>query len=133
MRTSNLMVIHYVHDMSRAVAFYRDVLGLRVRSESPGWSMLACGDATVALHIIEAGTPEGLTKHAGLNLQVDDLEAAVTEVERAGGRLHAIREASPPQVPVRLAEMFDCEGNAFETAPVRNADALHQPRCHMTL
>lgn len=108
------MVVQYVHDMKRAVAFYRDALGLKVVGESPGWSMLACGDAFVGLHIIEKGVTEGLARHAGLNLQVDNLETAVAAVTKAGGSLHVIREAEPPQVPVRLAGVKDSEGNRFE-------------------
>ena len=37
-------------DMDRAVMFYKDVIGLEVKSQSAGWSELAYGDATVALH-----------------------------------------------------------------------------------
>ena len=114
MRALNLMVIHYVHDMSRAVAFYRDALGLRIVSKSPGWSMLSCGVALIGLHVIEPGLAEGPLPHAGLNLQVEHLESAVEDIRKAGGSLHAIREARLPQVPVRLAEMQDSEGNAFE-------------------
>jgi predicted enzyme related to lactoylglutathione lyase len=114
MHASNLMVIQYVYDMPRAVAFYRDALGLRVVSESPGWSMLSCGDALVGLHVIGPGGAEGLAPHAGLNLQVDDLESAIADVRKAGGGLRVVREAEPPRVPVRLAEVLDSEGNAFE-------------------
>jgi predicted enzyme related to lactoylglutathione lyase len=114
MRVSSLMVIQYVYEMSRAVAFYRDALGLQVISESSGWSMLSCGDALVGLHAIGPGVSEGLARHAGLNLRVDDLEAAVADISRAGGRLIKVREAEPPLVPVRLAEVQDPEGNVFE-------------------
>jgi predicted enzyme related to lactoylglutathione lyase len=114
MHASNLMVIQYVYDMPRAVAFYRDALGLRVVSESPGWSMLSCGDALVGLHMIGPEVAEGLSPHAGLNLQVDDLETAIADVCKAGGSLRTVREAEPPRVPVRLAEVLDSEGNAFE-------------------
>lgn len=116
MRGSNLMVIQYVYDMSRAVAFYRDALGLPVVSESSGWSMLSCGDGDAfgGLHIIEPGVSEGVARHAGLNLQVDELETAVADICKAGGRLLTIREAELPRVPVRLAEVQDSEGNGFE-------------------
>ena len=33
-------------DMDRAVAFYRDVVGLKVNSQSPMWSELAHVEAT---------------------------------------------------------------------------------------
>jgi predicted enzyme related to lactoylglutathione lyase len=113
-RTSNVLVILYVHDMDRAIAFYRDTLSLDLVERSPGWSMLSCGDALIGLHIIEPGVEEGIVSHAGLNLQVDELEPAVAEIQKAGGRLRAIREADPPHVPVRLAEVNDSEGNGFE-------------------
>ncbi len=43
-------VIKYVSDMKRAVEFYRDVLGLPLKFESPGWSEFATGETTLALH-----------------------------------------------------------------------------------
>ncbi len=42
-------VIKYVSDMNRAVAFYRDVLGLPLKFESQGWSEFAMGETTLAL------------------------------------------------------------------------------------
>jgi len=39
-----------VSDMKRAVSFYRDVLGLPLRFESPGWTEFATDGATLALH-----------------------------------------------------------------------------------
>jgi predicted enzyme related to lactoylglutathione lyase len=108
------MVIQYVYDMPRAVAFYRDALGLNLISQSGGWSRLSCGDALVGLHIIEKGASEGLARHAGLNVQVDNLETAIEDICKAGGRLLIIREADVPRVPVRLAVVQDSEGNGFE-------------------
>ena len=108
------MVVQYVYDMPRAVAFYRDALGLPIVSQSSGWSMLSCGDALIGLHIIEPGVSEGLAQHDGLNLQVENLESAVAAVSKSGGSLRTIREAELPHVPVRLAEVKDSEGNAFE-------------------
>ena len=43
-------VIVFVSDMKRAVAFYRDALGLPLRFESPGWTEFATEGATLALH-----------------------------------------------------------------------------------
>src|SRR5262245_12087603 len=39
--------------MQRAVSFYRDVLGLPLRFESPGWTEFATAGATLALHTSE--------------------------------------------------------------------------------
>jgi lactoylglutathione lyase len=46
--------IVFVSDMKRAVSFYRDVLGLPLRFESPGWTEFATEGATLALHSSEA-------------------------------------------------------------------------------
>jgi catechol 2,3-dioxygenase-like lactoylglutathione lyase family enzyme len=35
--------IRFVADMDKAVKFYRDVLGLKVKFESPGWSEFVTG------------------------------------------------------------------------------------------
>jgi len=43
-------VIQFVSDMDRAVKFYRDVLGLPLRFESPGWSEFSTGETSLALH-----------------------------------------------------------------------------------
>jgi predicted enzyme related to lactoylglutathione lyase len=43
-------VIEFVEDMQRAINFYRDVVGLAVLFESPGWSEFATGETKLALH-----------------------------------------------------------------------------------
>ncbi len=43
-------VMVMVTDMQRSVAFYRDVLGLTLRFESPGWSEFSTGPTTLVLH-----------------------------------------------------------------------------------
>lgn len=52
MRVSYAMV--FVSDMKRSVAFYRDVIGLPLKFESPGWTEFATEGATLALHASEA-------------------------------------------------------------------------------
>lgn len=42
--------IVFVSDMKRSVSFYRDVVGLPLRFESPGWTEFATDGATLALH-----------------------------------------------------------------------------------
>jgi lactoylglutathione lyase len=46
--------IVFVSDMRRSVSFYRDVLGLSLKFESPGWTEFATEGATLALHASEA-------------------------------------------------------------------------------
>jgi lactoylglutathione lyase len=51
-------VLIFVSDMKRSVSFYRDVLGLPLRFESPGWTEFATEGATLALHASERSRPE---------------------------------------------------------------------------
>ena len=50
--------IVFVSDMKRAVSFYRDVLGMPLRFESPGWTEFATDGATLALHLSEGPDSE---------------------------------------------------------------------------
>ncbi|HYM35945.1 MAG TPA: VOC family protein [Steroidobacteraceae bacterium] len=43
----------FVSDMGKSVEFYRDVLGIPLRFQSPGWSEFATDGATLALHRAE--------------------------------------------------------------------------------
>ena len=43
-------VMKFVADMDRVVAFCRDVLGLPLKFQSPGWSEFLTGETTLALH-----------------------------------------------------------------------------------
>jgi lactoylglutathione lyase len=56
--------IVFVSDMSRSVAFYRDMLGLPLRFESPAWSEFTTEGATLALHrTVDAAS--GVESHQG--------------------------------------------------------------------
>jgi lactoylglutathione lyase len=60
--------IVFVSDMRRSVAFYRDVLGLPLRFESPGWTEFATEGATLALHqseIVESAKDNPRQEPAG--------------------------------------------------------------------
>jgi lactoylglutathione lyase len=52
-------IIEFVADMDRAVAFYRDVVGLPLKFQSPEWSEFATGETTLALHPASAKNPAG--------------------------------------------------------------------------
>jgi lactoylglutathione lyase len=71
--------IVFVSDMSRAVSFYRDMLGLTLRFETPDWTELETGAATLALHLstapADARDPrEAPAGRARPGLSVSDLE-----------------------------------------------------------
>ena len=111
----NPIVIHYVHDMERAKAFYMSVFDVEPVFESPGWTPLDFGPIELALHILYPNStePEAPLPHAGLNLEVDNIEAIQARVEQQGGSLTELREPSGG-VPVRVATLVDSEGNGFE-------------------
>jgi len=46
--------IVYVSNMLRSITFYRDVLGIPLKFESPGWTEFATEGATLVLHAAEA-------------------------------------------------------------------------------
>ena len=115
MKGRNPIVIHYVHDMDRAKRFYASVFEVLPVFESPGWTTLDFDAIELALHILHPGSsePENPIPHAGLNLEVDNIEAMQAEIERLGGQLIELREPDD-FVPVRVASFRDCEGNGFE-------------------
>ena len=75
--------IHFVSDMDRAVAFYRDTVGLELKFSSPEWSEFATGTTTLALHPASAENPAGTT-HLGLHS--DDIAGVHRSLTAAGVR-----------------------------------------------
>jgi predicted enzyme related to lactoylglutathione lyase len=74
-------VIKFVSDMGRAVKFYRDVLGLQLKFESPGWSEFATGETILALHLESAKNPAGTIE---LGFNVADVEAFYRDMSAKG-------------------------------------------------
>ena len=63
--------IEFVGDMKRAVKFYRDVLGLPLKFESPDWSEFSTGETTLALHQASDKNPVGKVE---IGFDVPDLQ-----------------------------------------------------------
>ncbi len=96
--------IRFVADMDRAVAFYRDTVGLPLKFSSPEWSEFATGSTTLALHPASTENPAGTT-HLGLH--ADDIASAHRQMTAAGVRF--TRDPTP-QHGITLAEFVDPEG-----------------------
>jgi predicted enzyme related to lactoylglutathione lyase len=96
--------IHFVADIERAVAFYRDTVGLELKFSSPEWSEFATGATTLALHPASAENPAGTT-HLGLH--TDEIAAVHRRLTDAGVRF---TRAPTPQHGITLAEFVDSEG-----------------------
>ena len=110
-------VIVFVSNMARSVAFYRDVLGLPVRFESPKWTEFETPGTTLALHI--ADTPSGTAIAADaipagqchLGFAVEDLDAF-----HAGMVAKGVPCLQPPEEEDfggRLAGYADPNGQPF--------------------
>lgn len=106
--------IHYLYDMSRARRFYESVFDVSPSFASPGWTTLNFDSFELALHILSPGDiSEAPMPHAGLNLEVDRIETMQTAIEKCGGKMIELREATS-HVPDRVASFRDPEGNGFE-------------------
>jgi len=108
--------IIFVSDMARSIAFYRDVLGLPLRFETPEWTEFDTPGSTLALHLADDSSsatsrqnsiPAGI---CNLGFTVEDIDAfhhemiakGVTclqppEVEDFGGKLAGY--ADPDELP----------------------------------
>lgn len=73
--------IKFVGDMDRAVKFHRDVLGLALKFESPGWSEFSTGETTLALHPASEKNPAGKVE---LGFTVPDVEAFYRNMSAKG-------------------------------------------------
>jgi predicted enzyme related to lactoylglutathione lyase len=77
-------VYYWTADMDRAVAFYQDVVGLRlVRREADQWAQFDAGPVQFALHGHIEGNPVA-TGGATAVFRVDDLDTAVRSLQGKG-------------------------------------------------
>ena len=111
-------VYYSVEDMKRAVAFYRDVLGLRVIDENPYWTSLDLGGVRVGLHWTEGKKLPYIARddhgpHAGacLTLRVEDIHSTVEQLRRRGVRFLGDVTDAPWG---SLATFEDSEGNVLK-------------------
>ncbi len=108
MRLTYAMV--FVSEMSRSVAFYRDVIGLPLKFESPEWTEFATEGATLALHKGEPGSQSPGSKQAGLcrpGLAVSDIDTFHKRMLEAG--VPCVQE--PRELHgVRIAQYTDPDG-----------------------
>jgi lactoylglutathione lyase len=98
-------VIKFVADMDRAVKFYRDILGLPLKFQSPDWSEFVTGETTLALHPASPQNPGGT---AELGFTVADIQGFYREKSQEG-----VQFSMPPTKQDYggvLAEFVDSEG-----------------------
>jgi predicted enzyme related to lactoylglutathione lyase len=98
-------VIKFVADMDRAVKFYRDVLGLQLTFESPGWSEFVTGETRLALHPASTKNPAGAVE---LGFTVPDIQKFHQDMVAKG-----VQFTMPPtkqDFGGLLAQFVDSEG-----------------------
>ena len=99
-RTQLRYVIKFMADMGKAVKFYRDVLGLELKFESPGWSEFVTGETTLALRPASEKSRAGKVE---LGFTVGDVEAFYRDMSAKG-----VLFTMPPKGV--LAQFIDSEG-----------------------
>ena len=101
----------WVTDMDRAIAFYRDGLGLSVSSRhGDEWAELDAGSIRIGLHGARDGRP---TPHGGTAVfRVDDLDLAKAWLEERGVAF----DDHLGEVPgiARYASFDDPDGNSMQ-------------------
>jgi predicted enzyme related to lactoylglutathione lyase len=104
-------LIKFVGDMDRAVRFYRDVIGLPLKFESPGWSEFSTGETALGLHPASPQNPAGSVE---LGFSVPDLEKFHKEMTAKG-----VQFTMPPtkqDFGGTLAQFVDSEGGHCSVA-----------------
>lgn len=112
--------IVFVSDMARAVTFYRDVVGLPLRFESPSWTEFNTEGSTLALHASQTGPKRDPAQHwAGQcrpGLSVPDLDQFHQRmIEHDVPCLQAPTET----FGVRIAQYVDPDGLAISVSQER--------------
>lgn len=112
--TASVTRIHNVYqvttDMDRAVAFYRDALGLEVKfRDGDNWCQLAAGDTRLAL----ASPAEAAPAVAGsvVVFRVGDLDAACAALAAAGTEILTRRDMGAHG---RVATLRDPDGTVLQ-------------------
>ena len=94
-------------DVARAVAWYRDVLGLRESEYSGG--EVETPNVTLGFWNPERDGEEFVANTAGVALRVEDVEAAVEEVRAAGAEVIGIQDSGV----CHMGFVKDLDGNVL--------------------
>ena len=117
-----------VSDMTRSVAFYRDVLGIPLKFESPDWTEFLTGATTLALHggglTSDSAAQGNGDKYAGtcsIGFNVEDVDKTYEELKAKGAKF-----VMPPTQRegegIKLAVCVDPDG-----LPIAFAQSMAQP------
>ena len=105
------IVYYFVRDLQRAIRFYEDVLGLKIKFVERDWAEFEpVGGMTLALHAGSHGRQPGGQGGATASFQVDDILAVKDYLEGKGVVLN-----HPPENlgGLEFAEFSDPDGNVL--------------------
>jgi len=116
-----------VSDMKRSVAFYRDILGIPLKFESPEWTEFATGTTTLALHgggvarqYQDTGDQSKTAGACSIGFNVDDVDKSYEEL-KAKGMMFVMPPAQREGEGIKLAVGLDPDG-----LPISFAQLLDQ-------
>lgn len=103
----------FVTDLSRALGFYKDALGLYVQFTSPehGYASVAAGDIRLGLAVPTQEQKDLIGRHTGIGFEVPDLEREYLRLKELG-----VTFTMPPAKQPWggfMALVSDPDGNVF--------------------
>ena len=106
MRLSMRRIVLFTKDMPGMIAFYRDVLGLKLLKDEPGWKELDANGCTIALH---NGTSRVGARPPKIGFWAEDVAAARAALIDRGARLGKLLSGAG----LIRCEGKDPDGNPF--------------------
>jgi predicted enzyme related to lactoylglutathione lyase len=97
-------VLKFVADMDAATAFYRDIVGLKLKFQSPEWTEFDTGETTLALHLSSDEHPAGSCQ---IGFKSADLDAFYAQTVQGGMQY---TKAPAQERWVKIARFLDCDG-----------------------
>ena len=105
------LVMIVVRNMERSVAFYRDVLGLKLLIKQDNWSQLDAGNIILGLHPEGEEVKVSPTTGMSIGIYVNDIDKACVEIRRRFGKI----TVGPRSEPFgRWALVFDPDGYSIQ-------------------
>ena len=98
-----------VSDMKRAVKFYKEDLGLKVKAQwGEEFAQLSAPGATIALHpAVKGGAKPGNSESLSIGFAVDSLDKTMKDLKAKGVAFSRVTDDGP----VKLAFFTDPDGN----------------------
>ena len=115
-------VMVMVSDMARSIQFYRDKLGIPLKSESPDWTEFETGTTVLALHgggKSGAGSKEAVAGTASIGFYVSNLNEKYDEL-KGKGVVFVMPPSDRGEEGIKLSVCLDPDG-----LPISLAEQKH--------